>query len=145
MGESILGIETTQESGCPKLMQKAGFESRRKKVLLIFTQRVFPEPEKESISRLKSAIFTNSRDVDARTVVLATLANATQLLPVVFDKKRLKTRKDRLRQLAEGQVISKATKQAVEAVQAAVMVAAVEPSGRGVRKDCALLGPVATF
>ena len=49
------------------------------------------------------------------------------MLPKVFDKKKLKGRKQRLEKLTSGQVVGSAVKEAVEAAQAAVMVAAMVP------------------
>jgi hypothetical protein len=62
-------------------------------ILLLFARKIYPEinpePERKLIELLRQAIFTNSRDVDPRTVVLVSLANSTGLLKVVFDKKEL--------------------------------------------------------
>lgn len=102
------------------------------KVLLLFTRRIYPElnpePERELRARLERAIFTESGDVDARTVVLVSIADSAGLLKVAFEKKALKTRKKRIGQLAAGELTGKATKEAIQAMQAAVTVAAVMPA-----------------
>ena len=99
------------------------------KVLLVFTRKTYPEldpaPEKELVQRLRSAIFTDTDDIETRTVVLASLANSAGVLKAVFDKKELKGRKDRIEQIVNGEVTGKATQEAIQAMQAAVMAATV--------------------
>ena len=77
---------------------------------------------------MKQAIFTATTNLEARTVVVIALAQAAGMLEKVFPKKKLKERKKRLEQLTSGQLAGKATKEAVQAVQAAVMVAAIMPA-----------------
>jgi Golgi phosphoprotein 3 len=102
------------------------------KVLLIFTRKIYPEinpgPERELIERLRYAVFTDSRDIDPRTVVLLSLANSTGLLKVVFDKKKLKGRKARIKQIVDGEITGKAATEAIQAMQAAVMVTVIMPA-----------------
>jgi Golgi phosphoprotein 3 len=102
-----------------------------KKVLLLFTRKVYPEidrrPEQQLIGRLHEAVFTDAAVVDPRTIVLLSLAKSTGILSVIFDKKLLKGRKKRIEQVVNGEVTGKAAKEAIEAVQAAVMVACMVP------------------
>jgi hypothetical protein len=97
------------------------------KVLVIFSRKLYPEvdpvPEKKIIERLRKAIFTETNDVDPRTVVLVSIADRAGLLKVVFDKKKLKSRKKRIEKIVNGEMTGKATKEAIEAMQAAVWVA----------------------
>ena len=101
-------------------------------VLLIFSRTVYPEvdprPENEIIERMRRAIFTQIGDVDPRTAVLISLANAADLLKFVFDKKKLKEQKARIEAIANGDLVGKATKEAIQAMQAAVMVAVMIPA-----------------
>lgn len=101
-------------------------------VLLIFNRKIYPElnpePERKIIERLRTAIFTDTDDLDARTVVLLSLAKSANLLKPNFDKKELKTRKKRIEQIVNGEIAGKATKEAIEAMQTAVMVATIIPS-----------------
>lgn len=103
-----------------------------KKVLLLFTRTVYPEvnlePERHVIDRLHEAVFTDTPQVDERTVVLLSLARSAGILPVVFDKKQLKTRKARIEQVVNGELTGKAAKEAIEAMQAAVFVACIVPA-----------------
>jgi len=102
------------------------------KVLLIFSRSIYPEidpvPERELIDRLARAIFTDTEEIDPETIVLVSLANSTNILRVVFDKKELKARKKRIEQIVNGEVMGKAAKEAIEAAQAAVMVACLMPA-----------------
>lgn len=93
-------------------------------VLLIFKRKIYPEidpaPERAIIERLRRAIFMEASDIDARTLVLVSLANSANLLNMAFDKSDLKKRKARLKELAAQEPVGKATAQAIAAVQAAV-------------------------
>ncbi len=101
------------------------------KVLLVFTRKIYPEldprPERELIERLRHAIFTDAHDLDARTTVLVSLADAAGVLKNVFDKKELKARKARIKQIGEGEAAGAAAREAIAAMQAAVMVAVMVP------------------
>ena len=59
--------------------------------------------------------------------MLVGLAHHAGLLKANLDKTRLKARKDRIKSITAGDAIGKATKQAIEAVQAAMIVAAIMP------------------
>ena len=102
------------------------------KVLGIFTRKIYPEidpgPEKDVIGRLRRAVFTDGGGIDPRTVVLLSLANGADLLKLVFDKKQLKGRKARIEQVVNGELTGAATKEAIQAMQAAVMVACIMPA-----------------
>ncbi len=102
------------------------------KVLWIFSRKIYPEvdpnPEREVIERLRAAIFGEGGEVDPRTVVLLSLGASADLLRLVFDKKQLKSRKARIQQVVNGELTGKATKEAIEAMQAAVMVACIIPA-----------------
>lgn len=121
-------MHRTAESLCDRGVLK--LEEGR--VLWIFKRRIYPEldgrVEKEILDRLHKAIFTQTSEVDARTVVLVSLGNSTGLLSANFDKKKLKGRKRRIEQLVNGEVVGKAATAAVEEATMAVMMAAVIPA-----------------
>jgi len=118
-----------QDRAARGLVQKGVLREDKDKVLGIFPRVIFPEkdpgPEQDLRKRLHHAVFTSSPNVDERTVVVAVLAHATGLLNRVFDKKRLKERKQRLKKLAEGRVAGAATREAIQAMQAAVLAATI--------------------
>ena len=103
-----------------------------KTILLLFTQRIYPEinpePERKIINRLYNTIFTDTDDIDARTVVLLSLAKSANILPVIFGKREIKQRKKRIEQIVNGDIAGKATKEAIDAMQAAVMVTCIMPA-----------------
>jgi len=96
-------------------------------VLLIFNRKIYPtinpEPERRLVERLREAIFEDREDLDSSTAVVASLANATGLLPVHFAKKELKRRKRRLEQISNGDLGGAAAAEAVQAAQAAALAA----------------------
>jgi hypothetical protein len=77
---------------------------------------------------LTEALFTESHDLEANTIVLVSLANAVGLLKIVFDKKELKKRKDRIEKIINGEIVGKAAAEAIQAVQAAIMSAVIIPT-----------------
>jgi len=126
------GVKNLKHRVARQLCRRGILRADEDKVLLIFTRKIYPEvnpePEKELIERLRRAIFTDTRDINPRTVVLLSLANSTGLLKVVFDKKNLKGRKARIKQIVNGEITGKAATEAIQAMQAAVMVACIMPT-----------------
>lgn len=125
-------IKDLKNRAARQLVKKGVLKESQDKVLGLFKRTIYPEanpgPEKELRQRMDEAIFTDSKMVTAETIVIVSLANATGLLKKILDKKQLKARKQRIEDLSKGQVVGKVTKQAVEAIQAAVMVAAIMPA-----------------
>lgn len=126
------GVKNLKERVAIQLCRRGILRASEDKVLLIFTRKTFPEinpePEKELIGRLHDAIFADDDNIDPRTVVLLALANSADLLKMVFDKKRVKGRKKRIEQIINGDLTGQATKEAIEAMQAAVLVATITPA-----------------
>jgi hypothetical protein len=126
------GIKNLKHRVAQQLCRRGILRADEDKVLLLFTRKIYPEvnpgPERELIRRLERAIFTDTRDIDPRTVVLLSLANSTGLLKIVFDKKKLKGRKARIEQLVNGEITGKAATEAIQAMQAAIMVTVIMPA-----------------
>jgi Golgi phosphoprotein 3 len=126
------GIKNLKHRVAQQLCRHGILRADEDKVLLLFTRKIYPEvnpgPERELIRRLEHAIFTDTRDIDPRTVVLLSLANSTGLLKIVFDKKKLKGRKARIKQIVDGEITGKAATEAIQAMQAAVMAACITPT-----------------
>jgi hypothetical protein len=125
-------IRSLKHRVAERLCDRGVLHQEEGKILLLFTRRVYPEtdprPEQEIIDRLRRAVFTDARDVDPRTAVLVSLADRTGVLKVIFDKKELRRRKQRIEQVVNGEVMGKAASEAIQAMQAAVMVAAIMPA-----------------
>jgi hypothetical protein len=126
------GVKNLKHRAAQQLCDRGILRATEDTILLLFTRKIYPElnpvPERRLIERLRQAIFTDGRDIDPRTVVLVSLADSTGLLKVVFDKKKLKGRKDRIKEISNGEITGKAAKEAIQAMQAAVMVACIMPA-----------------
>ena len=126
------GVKNLKHRVALQLCQRGILRAAEDTILLLFARKIYPEinpvPERKLIERLRQAIFTESRDIDPRTVVLVSLANSTGLLKVVFDKKELKGRKARIKEISDGEITGKAAKEAIEALQAAIMVCCIMPA-----------------
>lgn len=129
--QKFANIKHLKENVAGQLVAKGILKEEKGTTLRIFKWTHFPESdpraERHIVDRLQRAIFTATSEIEDRTLVLVALAKATGLLENVFDKKRLKDRKDRLEKLCSGQLVGKATKEAVEAVQTAIMVTTMIP------------------
>lgn len=126
------GLKKLKHRTARKLVARGILRADEDKVLLLFTRKIYPEvdpePERRMIERMRRALFTEQQDIDPRTVVLISLADSTGLHKVVFDKKELKSRKKRIEQIVNGELTGKATKEAIQAMQAAVFVACIMPA-----------------
>jgi len=93
------------------------------RVLMLFKRKIYPEcdpaPERAIVKRLRRAIFSETRDVDARTLVLVSLANSANVLSMVFEKRELRARKARLKLLASEESAGEAASAATAAIRAA--------------------------
>ncbi len=109
------------------LCRRGILDASEDKVLWLFSRRIYPERdpsiEQGIVERLDRAVFSDDAEVDARTAILLALVHGAGMLPIHFDKKRLKTRKQRIAQIAEGELLGAATREAVQAAQAAAIAA----------------------
>jgi Golgi phosphoprotein 3 len=130
--QRLAGTKKFKHRVAASLVRKGVLREDEGRMLLLFTRRIYPERdpayERRIVQRLEAAIFSDTAPVDARTTVLIALAHHTGLLKANLDRTRLKARKDRVKTIIAGDAIGKATKQAVEAVQAAILVAAIMPA-----------------
>jgi len=124
-------ISRLKHKAAQSLCRKRILKMEEDKVLLIFNRKIYPElnpkPEKRLMAKLHEAIFGNSKEIDPETVILISICNSTGILRQIFDKSELKQRKNRIKDITSGNLIGQATKDAIEAMQAAIMVAAVIP------------------
>ena len=130
-------IKQLRQRVAMQLCDRGILKASQDKVLLIFTRKIYPErdpkPEREIVARLKAAIFRHSSSVDPETAVLVALAHGTGLLRAVFDRKKLKERKQRIKQIVEGNLIGSTTREIVQAMQAAVAAAAAATAAGAAR------------
>ena len=110
-----------------QLCRRGILKDAEDKVLWIFTRKIYPEidarPEEQLVEELRQAIFAEDQKVPPKTAVVLSLAHATGMLGIHFDKKELKRRKQRIENITSGEAVGGATKAAVEAVQAAMVAA----------------------
>ena len=101
-------------------------------VLFVFPRRRYPQidpaPKNEILERLRDAIFRDENLLPPRTVVLISLANGAGLLDKLFGRKEIRARKKRIEQIIDGEITGTATKEVIEACQAAAMMAAIMPA-----------------
>lgn len=125
-------IRRLKTKAVESLCDKGILKLEEKKILLIFRQKIYPEvdprPEKQIMDALYKAIFGNRKTVDPETTILIAICERTGILRHLFDRKRLKERKKWIKEIMEGNLIGDATREAVEAMQAAVMVAVIVPT-----------------
>jgi hypothetical protein len=130
--QKFASMKDLRNRAARQLVDKGVLKEETGKVLVIFKRTIFPEydpgPEQELRRRMEEAIFSSSRQVDPETTVIIALARATGLLKKIFPKKRLKARKQRLDDLAKGHLVGDATREAMEAVQAAIVVCTIMPA-----------------
>ncbi len=123
------GMRKLKDRAALGLCRKGVLKADEDKVLLFFTRKIYPEadptPEREIRKRLHEAIFGKEDIKDARTAVLISLANASDLLRTCFDKKELKARKKRIVSIVSGELTGAATQEAVQATQAALLLTTV--------------------
>ena len=115
-----------------KLVARGILKADEDKVLLIFKRKIYPEinsePEQKIVENIRKVILFDTVDVDPEMVILISIAKSTNLLKTLFSKSELKTYKDRINQVINGEVTGKAAKEAIDAMQAAVMVAVIIPT-----------------
>ncbi|WP_301774246.1 GOLPH3/VPS74 family protein [Pseudidiomarina terrestris] len=107
-------------------------ELEEKKVLWLFTKRVYPEvnpaPEQHLRSEMRRLILDRPLEIDPRIAVIVSLAKGARLLPQVFSKDELKSNKERIGQVVNGELLGQTAKDVIAAVEVAVMMAAIMPA-----------------
>lgn len=112
-----------------QLCRRGILRADEQSILILFKRKVYPEvnsePERRIVERLREAVFTEAPAVNPRTAVLLSLAKSANLLPALFGRREVKSRRERIEQLVRGELSGKAAKQAIEAMQAASAAAVV--------------------
>jgi hypothetical protein len=118
-----------KDRAAERLCGKGVLREEEGKILGIFPTRLYPEldpePEKRIVRRLSHAIFGDDPRLDARTIVLVSLAHHAGLLSPVFGAKETRSRKTRIEQIAKGEIAGAAVKEAIEAAQSALFVSTI--------------------
>jgi len=128
----LAGIKDLKHKVALQLCKRKILRADEDKILFLFNRRIYPEvnpmPERKIIERMRKAIFSGGRELDARTVVLISLANGSDILSHTFGRKELKPRKQRIEKITQGDLTGKATQDVIAACQAALIVAAIMPA-----------------
>lgn len=106
---------------------------KEKKVLWVFTVKRYPEIapdyERNLKKKMKRLMFGQTTDHDERTTILIALASQVDLLRYNFDRDRLKQHRERIKKIAKGDMFAaRATREAIAAIQAAVLVTTIIPA-----------------
>lgn len=126
------GLRKLRHRIAAALCERGILRADEDKVLLLFRRRIYPEldpgPERELLDRLRNVVLTDTEEVDARTVVALSLTQAAGMLGQVVDKPTQKARRERIERIVNGELTGAATREAIEAMQAAVLVATILPA-----------------
>ncbi|MCP1340247.1 GPP34 family phosphoprotein [Idiomarina sp. M1R2S28] len=130
--QKLGGIKDLKHKVAQALAADGIVASEKEKVLWLFERRVYPEvnpePEEQLRQEMHTVVLSDESDIEPRIAITVALANSAKLLPQVFSKRELKDRKQRIKQIENGELISKAAKEAIQAIEAAVMIAAIMPA-----------------
>jgi len=130
--QRLAAIKNLKHKVAQQLCKRRILRADEDKVLFLFRRRIYPEinpmPEKKIIETMRKAIFGDRREIDARTVVLISLANGSDLLRHTFGRKELKPRKARIEKITKGDLTGKATGDVIAACQTALIVSAIMPA-----------------
>ena len=125
----LAGTKNLRHDVARQLCNRGIVRADESTVLFMFTRKVYPEinpvPERKIVERLRAAIFSDVIRLDPRTVVLISLANGVDLLGATFGRKEIRTRKQRIEQIINGEMTGKATREVIAACQTAAMVAVI--------------------
>lgn len=126
------GLKDLKHQIAEQLALKGVLQVETHKVMLIFSQRVYPELnpafELGIMHRVEHAVFSDDSDLDARTAILVSLAHVSGVLDPVFGSKRVAECKERLDRIADNWPSAEAARAAIEATRvamAAIMAATV--------------------
>jgi hypothetical protein len=131
IGQAV-AIKNLAHRVAKQLCDKRILRNHEQKTLWIFTHQIYPEIkpkyEREIKNRMSKLMFGQTTQHDERTTALVSLAKHTGLLCSNFDKQRLKDHKQRIDKVASGDLFAaRANTNAVEAMEAALMVATIMP------------------
>lgn len=119
-------VKGLKRRAAESLCRRGVLRLEEKQVLQVFRQKIYPEidprPERELVQRLRRAILGDAPQVETRTVILVALARAADLLKAHFGRGELKERRARIKALVTGEAAGKATAEAIQAMEAAVIV-----------------------
>ncbi|WP_258240459.1 GOLPH3/VPS74 family protein [Pseudidiomarina homiensis] len=103
-----------------------------KKVLWLFTQKIYPEvnpePEKHLKREMRRLVLDKPLEIHPKIALMVALAKSAYVLDQVFSKEELKKHKQLIEQIAKGEELGTIATDVIDGVQAAVMVATMMPA-----------------
>ncbi len=130
--QRFANISGIKHKAAKSLSRKGILKMEEDKVLLIFNRKIYPEvdprPEKRLMEKISDALFGTGKEIEPETVILISICNSTGILRQIFDKGKLREKKSRIKEITSGSLVGNATKEAVEAMQAAVLIATIIPA-----------------
>lgn len=128
----LAGIKDLNHKVAKTLAADNILKAEEEQILWLFTRRIYPEinpePEQRLRHELRRLVLDKPLEIDPRIVVTLSLARAAHLLPQVFSKAELKANKEKIDAIANGEGIGKITKEVIEGIQVALMMAAIMPA-----------------
>ncbi|UTW56811.1 GPP34 family phosphoprotein [Kordiimonas sp. SCSIO 12610] len=125
--QSFGNIRNLIKKSALPLVEKGILDAQERKIFFLFNKTYYPtisfEERQAILHQIEQAIFTNTETVDERTSILIALLKEAEMLKMFFDRKALKAHKKRIQDITEGTFAGKAAKKAIEAANAAAMVA----------------------
>jgi len=125
-------IKNLKQRAAAQLCRRKILKEKEDKILLLFKRKIYPErdprPEREIIARLNDVIFNTDRIPDMRTIALLSIADSVEILKLIFSKKELKQKKQRIKAISNGEIAGQAARETIAALQSALVIAAVMPA-----------------
>jgi len=125
----LAGIRDLKHLVARRLCERGVLRAEERTVLLLFHRCVYPEvdrrPERAVLERLRRAVFGDEREVEPRTLRLLALVDSVDLLPVLFDKRQVKERRRRVKELVADDPLGRAVREVLASQQAAATAAIV--------------------
>lgn len=125
-------IPRLKSKAAQNLCKRGILKMEENKVLFLFKYKKYPEidpkPEKRLIEKLRKAIFGANKSIEPETVILIAICEKTGILNHLFDKRKLREKKKWIKEIISGNLIGNATKEAVDAMNAAIFVAVIVPA-----------------
>lgn len=124
-------MKNLQRRIAEQLCRRGILREEAAKVLLVFDRKIYPQvdpgPEREIVKRIRNALLRDNAEVEPRTTILIALASVGRLLPMVLEKSEIKNRKAVIEKITKGDMVGKATKEAIEAMEAVIAVVCLIP------------------
>lgn len=128
----LAGIKDLNHKVAQTLATSGIVAAEKEKVLWLFERRLYPEinplPEQQLRQAMRDAVLSDSNNIEPKIALVIALAKSARLLPQVFSKQELKAREQRIKQLENGELVSQAAKEAVQAIEAALIIAVIIPA-----------------